>query len=374
MAMGKRRRRARQPSMWVADADLPRSAGALPLRHVPAPRQPQVARLHQPVVALLLQGAVLRPSNLVDRRPQVLRHVELVERNQRLRVLAHRPDVGRPHVHRHHLDAPAAGFAHRVEIAVEGRGGAAVRHVQHPRLRRRQVVDHRHVLVPPLERRLVDPHRLRRGGRAPRQSSPNRPFLDPRHLVPAQPALPRHRREARHLQPVDHHRLEQRREPRLRFRPRDLDLLHSVLGTADPRYLRPDQRSVLHRVQMAPHPRTSVVARTGGAAGRADQRLARELHGHFDVALVEGQSHVAHAPRPLDAQQLLVESRLGHPASLPTGRTDPAGHDPHRAGASGESSAGPERSAGGAKHLDSPGAEATSPPHLPHDFPKTPCA
>ena len=27
MAMGKRRRRARQPSMWVADADLPRSAG-----------------------------------------------------------------------------------------------------------------------------------------------------------------------------------------------------------------------------------------------------------------------------------------------------------------------------------------------------------
>ena len=27
MAMGKRRRRARQPSMWVASTDLPRSAG-----------------------------------------------------------------------------------------------------------------------------------------------------------------------------------------------------------------------------------------------------------------------------------------------------------------------------------------------------------
>ncbi len=48
-----------------------RERPALPLRHVPATRQPQVARLHQPVVALLPQGPVLRPPNLVDsRRPR----------------------------------------------------------------------------------------------------------------------------------------------------------------------------------------------------------------------------------------------------------------------------------------------------------------
>ena len=188
----------------------------------------KVARLQQPVVALLPQGPVLRPPNLVDRRPQVPRHVEPVERDQRLRVLAHGPDVGWPHVHRHHLDPPAPRLAHRLEVAVQGRAGAPVRHVQHARLRRRQVVDDRHVLVPPLERRLVHPERRRRGPRAPGQPPPNRPFLDSGHLVPAQPALPRHRREARHLQPVDHHRLEQRREARLRFRPRHPHLLNPV--------------------------------------------------------------------------------------------------------------------------------------------------
>ena len=80
---------------------------------------------------------------------------------------------------------------------------------------------------------------------------------------------------------------------------------------------------------MSPDARTSVVPRTGDAAGRAHQRVALELHAHFDVALVEGQTHVPHAPRPLDAQQLLVESRLGHAASVPTGRTKPSGHSQH---------------------------------------------
>ena len=56
-----------------------------------------------------------------------------------------------------------------------------------------------------------------------------------------------------------------------------------------------------------------------------------------------GQPHVAHAPRPLDAHQLLVESRLGHAASVSTGRTNPPGQDQHRAGASDESSGGAER-------------------------------
>ena len=64
-------------------------------RHVPAARQPQVARLHQPVVPLLPQLPVFRPADLMDRRAQVLRHVELVEGDQGLGVLSHLPDAGR---------------------------------------------------------------------------------------------------------------------------------------------------------------------------------------------------------------------------------------------------------------------------------------
>ena len=86
--------------------------------------------------------------------------------------------------------------------------------------------------------------------RPPRQLPPNRPFLHPGHLVPVQPALPRHRREARHLQPVDHHRLEPRRASphgtRTCWTPRS--------RTAHPRHFRPYQRSELHRVPIAPPP------------------------------------------------------------------------------------------------------------------------
>ena len=110
------------------------------------------------------------------------------------------------------------------------------------------------------------------------------------------------------------------------------------------RPLGPQQRPALHRVQIPPHSRTSVVPRTGSAAGRTDQCVAHELHAHFNVALFEGQPHVAHAPRTLEAQQLVVESRLGHPASVSTRRTNPSGHRQHRV-TGGESSEGPERSA-----------------------------
>ena len=70
------------------------------------------------------------------------------------------------------------------------------------------------------------PRRVSYRYRAPRQPRRTARSVGPRHLVPAQPALPSHRREAGHLQPVDHHRLEQRREARLRFRPRHPNLLH----------------------------------------------------------------------------------------------------------------------------------------------------
>ena len=100
-----------------------------------------------------------------------------------------------------------------------------------------------------------------------------------------------------------------------------------MLGTAHPRHLGADQRAVLHRVQMPPHPRPAIVPRTGRPAGRADQRLAHELHAYFDVTLLEGQPHVVHPPRALDAQQAFVEGRLSHPGRVLSGRTDPSAHN-----------------------------------------------
>ena len=100
-----------------------------------------------------------------------------------------------------------------------------------------------------------------------------------------------------------------------------------MLGTAHPRHLGAHQRAVLHRVQMPPHPRPPVVPRTGRPAGRADQRFAHELYAYFDVTLLKGQPHVVHPPRALDTQQSFVEGRLSHPASVPSGRMNPCGHN-----------------------------------------------
>ena len=96
---------------------------------------------------------MLLPPHLVARRAEMLRDVERVEGNQRVGVLAYRPDVGRPHVHRHHLDVLAARLAHRVDVAVKGRPVATVGHIQHARLRLRQVIDHRDIFAPPRYRR-----------------------------------------------------------------------------------------------------------------------------------------------------------------------------------------------------------------------------
>ena len=152
---------------------------------------------------------------------------------------------------------------------------------------------------------------------APLHGREEQPCNQRRHQVPQQAELP----EVSDVERVDVLRWSPSSSPHQR--------LHGAgrcrpNPSGGPRHRRPLRRPVSHN--MPPLPRTSVVPRTAGAARRADQRLSRELHTHFDVALLEGQPHVAHAPRPLDAQQLLVESRLGHPVSVPTGRTKSSGH------------------------------------------------
>ena len=66
-----------------------------------------------------------------------------------------------------------------------------------------------------------------------------------------------------------------------------------------------------------------------------------------------GQGTSPHAPRRVDVERVLVESRFGHPARVRSGRMRAPGHRRYRAGASGGSCARPERSGGGAKRVDS---------------------
>ena len=94
------------------------------------------------------------------------------------------------------------------------------------------------------------------------------------------------------------------------------------------------------------------------------------LHAHFDVAPLEGQSTSRTRHGRSIPKQLLVGSRLGHPASVPTAKrirpamtsTEPAGAASHPR----------DRSGGGAKHVDSSRAEATSPASDTHTVSRRP--
>ena len=165
------------------------------------------------------------------------------------------------------------------------------------------------------------------GRRQPRVS----PRSAARDRIPAQPRLSGRRRGSLSLQPLDHHRLEQRREARLRVRPRQGSCwtpcsVPRIPGTAEPH-----QRSVQHRVQMPPRP-------GGGGSGR----------------------YPGHAV-PHVGKTSVSPTRLVHPTSvLPEGRTNPSASTSaalERA-ASRPQSRGLAEGAGSALP-DSTGAEAT---------------
>ena len=138
----------------------------------------------------------------------------------------------------------------------------------------RYVRHRRHVFVALLKRRLVHAQEPRRRCRAAAlQAPPHRPLHHTVHLVPTQIQEPGHRRHARRAQPVDHHRLEQRRRTGTSIPPRHTDRVHPVFRAAHPRHLRPQDRPVLARRQMTPTTATSVVRPRIPAARRTAERL-----------------------------------------------------------------------------------------------------
>ena len=168
-----------------------------------------------------------------------------------------------------------------------------------------------------LERCLVHPQPPRHRELAALQPAPHRPLHHPVHLVPGQIQLPRHRREARLVQPVDHQRLEQRREPRPRLRPGHRQRLDSVLRATNPRHLRRQDRLVLARRQVAPPAKPGVVAlRCHPTCGTPERLRLAMLHLHLHLSSRQPKLHVRHPPRALYPQDPRVQVSVSHPARL----------------------------------------------------------
>ena len=167
-----------------------------------------------------------------------------------------------------------------------------------------------------LERRLIHADALGNSHLAALQPALHGALHDAVHLVPAQPHLLRHRRGGCLSQPVDHHRLEWRREPRAAFAPRCGHLLDLVPLTVHPRHLGSQNRAVLARIQMTPAPSTRVVAPRRLSTLRAGQRLAVVLHMHDHLALLQIHLDGCDSPGILNLQNPRVQVLVTHGSSV----------------------------------------------------------
>ena len=298
--------------------------------------QPKVSSLGQRrLIQRGLQRLVLGPAYLVDRIAQVLGDMKLVERDLGpgiRNVRCCRTNVGRPHVHRHRLELDQHLGRLSAVPSIKDLPAAAIGHVQHAVAR----TDDRHVLMSALKRGFVDPDSLREGLLSPRQSAANRAFLYASNGRPAQIKPLRDFGYRRHLQPVNHQRLKQRRQAAVAFGPSDRHLTDAVLGTRHARHFGDQPGLVLAGIQMAPLARSCVVARTTGAALRTGQSFARvaDMDGHTRAGQVD--LHIGNLPGCLDAKNLAVELTVMHRTGLESGPADslPESINPHKTGKS----------------------------------------
>ena len=120
--------------------------------------------------------------------------------------------------------------------------------------------------------------------------------------------------------PVDHQRLEQRREAGARIGPRNCDLAHPVRLALHARHLRDQKRPVLHRVQVSPPSLAGVVATARTIALRtAEPRTSRSNHEDPNLLIRMRNLDPGHLPRPVQADQLGVvrgDRVSRHPASI----------------------------------------------------------
>lgn len=196
-------------------------------------------------------------------------------------MFGHPPDVGRPHVRRHHLDPPQSAMPGALRVAVQGRAGAPVRHITCS-TRGSDIVRSSTVVT--------DSCRRWNGvSSTPTTGAPRPPRAE---TAPAEPPVPgssppRPRSTGtfgpppRSSPPFSQSITiaSNSREVPLRFGPQP-HRLDPVLGTAHRGTSHPHQRGVLHRVQMPPTPADcrsycGEAAHTPGRPGSF-----RELHAH----------------------------------------------------------------------------------------------
>ena len=193
--------------------------------------EPVIARPHQRVVPGRSRDLVLLPAHFVQRCPQMLGDVKLVEDDLAVRFRQVRPqrgDVGVPHVHGHGLDRTDLFWCQSCPIPVQAALFAVFSHVQHPAPR--QIVHQRQIVVTLAKRLLIDTDLSDRLGLAALQSTLYRSLHDAVYFVPTQVQQPGHCFLAGRLEPGNRQRFQQRREAAGRLLPRQFHHAYSVLG------------------------------------------------------------------------------------------------------------------------------------------------
>ena len=172
---------------------------------------------------------------------------------------ARRLDVGLPHVHRHAGQRVPLRGRELIVVGPETLDAPILGHV----LDRRslQVADDRVIAMALAKGLFVDPHVAHRPRLFAGPAARDRAIHDAPGFIPTDardPAGARHR--AALEDQIDDEALHQLREPAAGFRPRHADLPHPVRRTLDARHPGVEERLVLTRIEVSPHPLLGVIA------------------------------------------------------------------------------------------------------------------
>ncbi len=293
--------------------------------------QPPILAPLEPVLAFSGELSMFGFAHFVDGLVEMLSEVELVEDDFLLgsgQVSQGGVDEGLPHVHGHGCDGiDLLGSARSPEL-VQGFGLAIIAHEQNLALL--EIADDGQVVVAALLGSFIDAQVAAGFDLSASLSSGYRSASHAPGLVPADPGALGNGADIGITQPDDDQSFEERREARAFFGPRHSKLFDSMGGTVEPWYSGMEQGPILEGVEVAPASFPVIV--DGGALlafGTDPQLLRGQSHGDVDLAFLELEFHLLHAPRSSQTEQLRIESLVVHesisPGSMPGETLAPLG-------------------------------------------------
>lgn len=277
--------------------------------------QPQVLRANQTIVTLGPKRLVLASTDLVEGFVHVPDDVEPVEHDLLVGVVDDRAqllDVRLPHVHRDRLDMSEVVDGVTPETASDALLGAILGEVDH--VATVEIAHHGRVALSFCQRLLVDSKMPRHLVRSTRHSTRHRALHDVVCFVPCDAEHRRRTGDAGLEQHVDRETLEQRREPRLRLRPRHSHLTHTVLAAVHARDACVQMGLKPATVEVPPGSLLIVVVQTTRLRAFRAGPLLRllVLREHVDSLLGDVQLYAVNDPRLLKTEKLSVQIGVTH--------------------------------------------------------------